>query len=409
MKSRAILLLLATLVGLGAASAATWVHAELVRHPDLSSVCDISATVNCTEAYASAYGKFAGVPVAVHGLLFFAGLLVLQAGAWLFRVPDPEHVGPYVFLLSVPAVAFASYLAYASWVVLHVVCLLCVTIDVATLGVCVLGALMTRIPLASLPARVARDLKSLAARPAAAALAAGFVAAALAVVGWFPRGASEPVLAAGAEAPEFVAPPVAEEAALPQQSQLAAYMDSAPKRMIPVEGVAGAAVVVVKFNDYQCPPCGNTYQLFKPLKAKWDKEAPGKVRFVTKDFPLETECNTAITGGIHPIACEAAAAVRMARQKGKAEPLEDWLFANQATLTLDGLKRAVRDIGGVPDFDAQYPKVVASVKTDTSLGGFLGVRSTPTFFVNGIQMPDIRVPIMDAAIEHELRKAGAIK
>ena len=49
------------------------------------------------------------------------------------------------------------------------------------------------------------------------------------------------------------------------------------------------------------------------------------------------------------------------------------------------------------------------MKTDTSLGGFLGVRSTPTFFVNGIQMPDSRVPIMDAAIEHELRKAGVQK
>ena len=44
------------------------------------------------------------------------------------------------------------------------------------------------------------------------------------------------------------------------------------------------------------------------------------------------------------------------------------------------------------------------MKTDTSLGGFLGVRSTPTFFVNGIQMPDARVPIMDLAIEHELQE-----
>jgi protein-disulfide isomerase len=99
----------------------------------------------------------------------------------------------------------------------------------------------------------------------------------------------------------------------------------------------------------------------------------------------------------------------MARKNGKAEALEDWLFANQATLTVDGLKRAVRDIGGVADFDAQYPKILADVKTDTSLGGFLGVGSTPTFFVNGIQMPDFRVPIMDLAIEHELRRAGVRK
>ena len=60
---------------------------------------------------------------------------------------------------------------------------------------------------------------------------------------------------------------------------------------------------------------------------------------MTKDFPLEAECNANIPQGPHPIACEAAAAVRMARKNGKAEALEDWLFANQPTLTLDGLKQ----------------------------------------------------------------------
>ncbi|MEO5824240.1 MAG: thioredoxin domain-containing protein, partial [Vicinamibacteraceae bacterium] len=196
--------------------------------------------------------------------------------------------------------------------------------------------------------------------------------------------------------------------AMPQATQVDEYMNTAARRMIPVDA-AGAVVVIVKFNDYQCPPCGNTFQAYKPLKAKWDKEAPGKVKFVTKDFPLEAECNANIPQGPHPIACEAAAAVRMARKLGKAEALEDWLFANQPTLTLDGLKRAVRDIGGVADFDTQYPKVLADVRTDTSLGGFLGVGSTPTFFVNGIQMPDNRVPIMDLAIEHELKRAGLRK
>ena len=69
--------------------------------------------------------------------------------------------------------------------------------------------------------------------------------------------------------------------------------------MIPVDA-AGAAVVVVKFNDYQCPPCGNTFQAYKPLKAKWDKEAPGKVKFVTKDFPLEARVQRQHPAGAAP-------------------------------------------------------------------------------------------------------------
>src|SRR5690349_10920885 len=203
MTSRAPLLLAFTLLGLAAASAATWVHADLVRNPDLSSVCDVSATVNCTDAYSSSYGKLGGVPVALLGVFFFGGLLLLQLSARLWRVPDPAHVGAYAFVASLPGIAFAAYLAFASWFVLHVVCLLCVTIDVATLGVCVIGALMTRFPFATVPGRVVRDLKGLVARPAAVALGAAFVAAVVALVAIFPRAAAEPVFAAAGETPEF--------------------------------------------------------------------------------------------------------------------------------------------------------------------------------------------------------------
>ena len=48
---------------------------------------------------------------------------------------------------------------------------------------------------------------------------------------------------------------------------------------------------IVKFNDYQCPPCRQTYMEYKPIFAKWAKQAPGKVKFITKDFALERECN----------------------------------------------------------------------------------------------------------------------
>ena len=60
------------------------------------------------------------------------------------------------------------------------------------------------------------------------------------------------------------------------------------------------------------------------------------MKFVTKDYPLEPECNANVPQTVHPFACEAAAAVRMARRNNKAEPLEDWIFANQATLTPRG-------------------------------------------------------------------------
>ena len=286
--------------------------------------------------------------------------------------------------------AFAAYLAIASWLVLHVVCLLCVTIDVATLGVCVIGALMTRFPFASLPGRLARDIKGLLARPAAVAFGAVFVAAAIALLALFPRAAAEPVFASSGETPEFVAPPPAEEA-LPQSSQLDDYMNTATRRMIPVDA-AGAAVVVVKFNDYQCPPCGATFAAFKPLKAKWDKEAPGKVKFVTKDYPWSRSAMPTSRTAFTPTPARPPRPSAWPARPARPRPSRTGSLPTSRRSRWTGLKKAVR--GHRRRGPTSTPSIRRSscdVKSDTTLGGFLGVHSTPTFFVNGIRMPDDRV------------------
>ena len=79
----------------------------------------------------------------------------------------------------------------------------------------------------------------------------------------------------------------------------------------------GAAVVILKFNDYQCPGCGQTYRDYKPVLAKWAKQAPGKVKFITKDYPLETQCNQFVAQDLHLGACEAAVAVQARARKGQ--------------------------------------------------------------------------------------------
>ena len=104
------------------------------------------------------------------------------------------------------------------------------------------------------------------------------------------------------------------------------------------------------------PALRQTFQAYKPLKRSGSKEAPGKVKFVTKDYPLEPECNTNMPQRLHQFACEAAAAVRMARKTGKAEALEDWLFANQPTLTPGRPQEGGSRHRRRADFDAQFPR-----------------------------------------------------
>src|SRR3954453_6174025 len=154
------------LLGLTAASASTWVHYQILKDPLYSSFCDVNATFNCTEAYTSRFGAFAGVPVALLGLLFFAGVL----GLILLCSPSStssRNLPGYVFVASTIGLAVVLYLAYASYVVLHVVCLLCAGTYLAIIGLFLVSGSATQFPLTSLPMRIIDDLQRLVRTPRA--------------------------------------------------------------------------------------------------------------------------------------------------------------------------------------------------------------------------------------------------
>jgi protein-disulfide isomerase len=312
-----------------------------------------------------------------------------------------------VFALSTLGLAGVLYLAYASFFILKAVCLLCVGTYAAIIALFVLSGAAARYPMTSLPSRASRDLRSLISTPAALATTVAFVALATLAIVMFPGG--EVSASASAGGPPVASPsdaaPATQSAPPPQSAirQLEEYLSQQP-RVAVAAGGSGAAVVIVKFNDYQCPPCGQTFRDYKPVLAKLQREHPGKIAFVTKDFPLDPECNS--LGGGHTAACEAAAAVRLAREKGRADTMEDWLFANQPTLTPERVKEGVSSIAGVSDFDARYTKTLELVRGDIAQGVQLGVRGTPTFFLNGIRLPNLRAEFFEAAVQWELRRVA---
>jgi uncharacterized membrane protein len=391
------------LLGLASSSASTWVHYRLIHDPTYVSACDITSSVSCSEAYTSPYGSVAGVPVALIGTLFFAylvGLVLLCQRSGTAKASLPG----YVFVSSTLALAVVLYLGYASLFVLGTLCVLCTATYVAVIGLFVTSGAAAKEPMSALPGRAARDLSSLSRTPAALSAAVAFAVLAVSAVLLFP---GEPVSAAssaaGGGATQAAAAAPAAEAA--QIQQFEAWLAAQPREPIVVPA-DGAAVVIVKFNDYQCPPCRQTYLQYKPILAKWEQQAPGKVKFITKDFALETECNGAVQSSMHLAACEAAVAVRLAREKGKAEAMEEWLFANQPALTPESVRQAARDVGGVADMDARYSATLALVRGDTQQGAQLKVTGTPTFFMNGIRLPGLRPEFFDLAIAWELKRAG---
>jgi len=191
-----------------------------------------------------------------------------------------------------------------------------------------------------------------------------------------------------------------------QQAELERWFESQPRAIVPVDP-GGARVLVVKFNDYQCPPCAKSYADYKPILARYEAQQPGAVKLVTRDFPLDPECNAGTPTGGHLAACEAAVAARLAHERGKGEAMEGWLFANQATLTPMGVRVGAREVAGITDFDARYAKVLEQVRGDTALGGLLNVRATPTFFINGVKIDGGLAPqYFDAIVAYELKKTA---
>jgi len=106
-----------------------------------------------------------------------------------------------------------------------------------------------------------------------------------------------------------------------------------------------------------------------------DYISTGKVKYVYRDFPLES---------LHQNAFKAAEAARCAGEQGKYWEMHGQLFANQQALSLDDLSGYAKTIGvDVPLFkqcvdSGHYAEAIRKDIADAQQGGLTG---TPSFFL----------------------------
>ena len=389
--------LICAIVGLAASIAAAYVHYRLLFDPTYRSFCDVSSSISCTQVYMSRFSTFRGVPVAVFGALWFVVAALLSLSGLTARQSVRESIPGYLFVLSTLALAVILYLGYASIVVLKTYCLLCLITYAAVIGLFIMSGAATSIPMTTLPRRAMRDVRVLAGSPLAITLAVLFFAGAASTLAFFPREGE-----AGSQSGASPAPSQA------QTSEFERVMATQPRVPIVIP-TDGAKVLIVDISDFQCPFCKQAFYAYKPILAKYETQQPGAVKFVLKDYPLDSECNVNVTGGgPHPSACEAAVAVRLAQTHGRMDAMEEWLFQNQPSLTPPTVRQAAHDVGQVNDFDSKYAFTLELVKGDIALGHQLGVRSTPTLFINGVKFEGVLgTQYFEQAIAYELKHGAA--
>jgi protein-disulfide isomerase len=141
----------------------------------------------------------------------------------------------------------------------------------------------------------------------------------------------------------------------------------------PLRGDPGAAVTVVEFSDFECPYCGKAQAALRKALAAF----PGKVRLAFLHFPLER---------IHPNAMLASMAAVAAGYQGKFWEMHDLLFENQRSLSREAILGYAKRIGLDGERfarDLAHPRTRARVEADVALGKKLGIRGTPSTFVDG--------------------------
>jgi thiol-disulfide isomerase/thioredoxin len=70
---------------------------------------------------------------------------------------------------------------------------------------------------------------------------------------------------------------------LPTEAEFRDSLAKQRRQPVPVPG-DGSGVVVVKFNDYQCPPCRMTHEQYAPVLARLQAAHPGEIKLVLRDF-----------------------------------------------------------------------------------------------------------------------------
>lgn len=143
----------------------------------------------------------------------------------------------------------------------------------------------------------------------------------------------------------------------------------------PSRGPAGAAIQIVAFQDFQCPFSAR----LDPHLAEIEKEFEGRVRVTWVDFPLRT---------IHPMAEMFAEAGQEAQKQGKFWAFHKQVMADNGSLSADVLMVAARKAGmDVKALQNALDKHlwVDAVEKQHKLAESLGVKGTPTVFINGHQ------------------------
>jgi protein-disulfide isomerase len=184
---------------------------------------------------------------------------------------------------------------------------------------------------------------------------------------------------------------------IPKEKSASAAKESGEAHVL---GPENAPVTLEEFGDFQCPPCG---RLSEPIN-QLQHDYKGQVRLIFRNFPLIN----------HLHAREAAFAAEAAGLQGHFWQMHDVLYREQAVWSNSADARALfAAYAGYMGLnterfklDMDSEKVKDRVDADQKQGLSLGVKNTPTLFLNNKEIDPKKLNPTDlrAAVDVALKQ-----
>lgn len=164
-------------------------------------------------------------------------------------------------------------------------------------------------------------------------------------------------------------------------------------------GAEKAAVVLEEFGDFQCPPCAEFWKVLAKVEADYHE----KLQVIFREYPLQ----------MHQYADLAARAAEAAGKQKRFWEMYELLFRNQAIWSqgpeVEGIfNKYALSLGlDVERFktDLKSEEVEHRIEADKERANSMGVRSTPTVFLNNTMIPfsSLTEPGLRSAIDNVLK------
>jgi protein-disulfide isomerase/uncharacterized membrane protein len=379
-----------------------------------SSFCNISAEMNCKAVNESSWSMLFGIPVAAYGvwfyLVFIGFLLILSDDSRFYEDEVFEITAFFSFIGTVTSLV----LFYVSKFKVGVLCPLC-------LGVYAVNFIQLALVI------VSRSRKGYLA-----GVKDGFwgligLALEMLSVNGKSRAPALRLLVAFIVLSGIAAINLRHTLSVRYLEKFSAEPDWSKEKETKVEvqltpginqdfakGPENAELNLIEFADYECPACQAVSMILGELYKKYE----GRVRFIFKDYPLDSTCNPNIKNSFHDNSCYAAFLARCAGTEGKFWEMNDHLFSvgvKSEGMSPAQLKEKMTEGVSLLGLDRAKidsclanPAVKEKILSDIKSGDAIGLEGTPTIFINGKRVRDISYDNL-AAIFAEILDAKPAK